>query len=131
MQKNAISKTNFYTLFIYIFSLLLLPSCATEQWYQAERECRVVGDQYYPPNIQRMLVTKTYWVDVMDGYDCLKNKQEERCHVHNKRVPQYYQAWEDIDINVEARHRYVDYCVAEVCKQRYGNVDCEVKNINK
>ena len=45
MQKNAISKTNFYTLFIYIFSLLLLPSCATEQWYQAERECRVVGDK--------------------------------------------------------------------------------------
>lgn len=125
--KSKKSKSKFYTLFLYFFALLLLPSCATEQWYQAESECSIVGQQYYPPNYQRMLVTKTYWVDVLDGYECLKTHRSERCHVRTIRIPQYYQAWEDVDINVEARNRYIGFCTQEVCKQRYGNVDCKVQ----
>lgn len=131
-MKNFItSKTKFYTLFIHIFSLLLLPSCATDQWYQAENECTVVGYQYYPPNYQRLLVTKTQWVNVPDGYDCHRTKNSEHCSTRTKREPQDYQSMEDVDINTKARNSYIRHCIEEVCKQRYGNVDCEIQKISK
>ncbi len=121
------SKSKFYTLFLYIFFMLLLPSCATELWYQAESECIIVAEKYYPPNYQRMEVTKNYWTDVPDGYDCEKVYAKEKCHKHAKSLHKTYQAWKDVDVNTEARNRYIDFCTAEVCKQRYGNVECKVQ----
>lgn len=124
MQKNIKNKIVNFHLLTYIFAiLLLLPSCATKEFRQAEQECSVVSFQYYPPNYQRMLVTRTYWEYIPVGYHC----HHRHCHMQTMPVLQYYQVWEDVDVNTEARDSYIVYCTEEVCKQRYGNAKCEVK----
>lgn len=126
MKNFSISKSKFYSLFIPIALSLLLPSCATEQYYQAESECKVVAYKYYPSNYQRMLVTKTYWEDVPDGYYCETKGNKKHCREHTRRVSKTHQVWEDVDVNSDARNNYVNHCTQQVCMQRYGNADCEV-----
>ncbi len=127
MKNLSISKTKIYSLFILTASSLLLPSCATEQYYQAESECRSIAYQHYPARYEQRLVDKTYWEDVPDGYDCKKNGDRESCRVHTKRVQKHHKEWDNVDTNEGARNNYISRCTAQVCRQRYGNADCEVR----
>lgn len=127
MKNLSTSKAKIYSSFILIASTLFLTSCATEQYYQAERECRSIAYQHYPARYQRMLVDKSHWEDVPDGYECKKNISGESCRVHTKQVKKHHKEWEDVDINESARNSYISHCAAQVCRQRYGNADCEVR----
>ena len=121
--------------------IFLLHSCASGEYYATQDECKGKGLAQYPQKIYQYETTYYRTVEVPTGntnctskynpYGSTYGQMDTECKQETRTESQPYRGLATADSNEEIRDSWVKTCIINTCRERYGNADCERKEILK
>lgn len=122
-----------------MLALLLITGCATEEWSQANGECRGQAHAAYPERYESRVVTRSKLVEVVDGTTSCTTRNivvggsvsrpifetKTDCTQGTKLVNRSFNETVQVDVNENNRSNYAYSCRVNLCIKRFGNKDCE------
>lgn len=118
--------------------LVLLASCATPEFQQANSQCQGEGLKAFPVVQQPQTFRRSRQVEVPDGSTVCESQSMQSnekktntsatrsvCRPGTRTATEYYDETVMVDINQGARDAQVTQCTRNLCLQRFGNGDCK------
>jgi hypothetical protein len=111
--------------------LVLLTSCSTPEYKQAEAGCSKIGYSKFPVSVQKYSCQRMRYIDVPTGETVCTTGVEfgkivERCKKITERQSEWYDSTCTGDVNIDTRRDWINNCTRQACFQTYGNVSCKI-----
>jgi len=117
-----------------MLAIVLLTGCATKAYRAVESECAPQAWVDYPENKVQVVQARQRVVHVATGMrNCFTRREGNQVHTVCNDItrPEYipYQEVVVVDQNEAVRKTAIASCSANLCVQRYGNVQCKTDQL--
>lgn len=116
----------------------LLAACASPDYKVAAGQCRSEALRSYPVVLEQRMYRRSREVLVPDGSTFCESTESQSgskstsmkkttsvCRPGMRKTIEYVDEPGTLDVNENARERYVSDCAASICMQRFGNDQCK------
>lgn len=119
---------NFKKLWLPGFTVVLLASCATAEYKQAESGCRAKFMAQIPARFEQEMYNQSQTRQVPTGQTtCTGYGNTVSCQQVMRTEYYTVPAVRTVDRNAPMRDSLIKNCTETLCSQQYGNLECKAK----